>query len=131
MRQILRSKPSARELSRYAELVDAARGRLSSSSKGDVVVDGELPLEGTSFVSILQYLTKGARGPSKPAGVGVVGRILQEGNVRSSIFSPTVIPLLGGKSSRAGQQTQAVRRGRSAGASATPNSPRMLPPVPP
>ena len=69
MRRVLGSKPSTRELSRYAELVEAARGRLSASSKGDIMVDNGDPLEGTSLVSVLQYLIRGARGRSKPAGI--------------------------------------------------------------
>ena len=114
MRRVLGSKPSTRELSRYAELVEAARGRLSASSDGALVVDNGEPLEGTSLVSVLQYLTKGARGRPKPAGIEVVGEILKEGNVRSSIFTPNIIPLLGGQSSRAStKQTPRITRSSS------------------
>ena len=112
MRRVLGSWPSAKELSRYAELVEASRGRLTSSPGGEVVIDGGSPLEGTNLIAVLQYLTKGARGRSKHTGAEVVGQVLKEGGVWSSGFTPTVIPLLGGRSSRAGKQ--ALPRQRSA-----------------
>ena len=59
------------------------------------MVDGEV-LGDTNLVAVLQYLTKGARGRSKPAGADVVGRILREGGIGTFGFTPTVTPLLGG-----------------------------------
>ena len=107
MRRVLGSRPSTRELSRYAELVEASRSRLSASPAGEVMIDGGEPLAGTNFIAVLQYLIKGARGRVKPTGVDVVGQLLQEGGIKSSIFTPTIIPLLGGKSSRASKQKSA------------------------
>ena len=119
MRRVLGSRPSTRELSRYAELVEASRGRLSGSPAGEVMIDGGEPLAGTNFIAVLQYLIKGARGRVKPTGVDVIGQLLQEGGIKSSIFTPTIIPLLGGKSSRA-----------SKARSASVLSPRQLPRLP-
>ena len=67
----------------------------------------------------------------------------KKGGVRSSIFTPTIIPLLGGNSSRAGAATRR-ERSKSIGSTSTSDilstgvgtparaisSPRMLPPVP-
>lgn len=80
MRRVLGAKPSTRELSRYADIVDASRGRLSASPGGEVTIDGGSPLEGTNLIAVLQYLTKGARGQSKPIGAEVVRQVLQEGD---------------------------------------------------
>ena len=128
---VLGSKPSTQERSRYAEIVEKAQGRLSASSSGNIVIDHGEPLEGTSLVSALRYLVKGARGRMPPVGIGVVGQLLKDGGVRSSLFTSTVIPYLGGKSSRAGKATAMTTPARTRASSLSSlSSPRELPQIP-